>query len=122
LSDVLSTVPDDVFSLLPQPQQAALDAALLRSSPLRTPDRRAVGAGFLSVLRALAADGPVVLAIDDLQWLDSPTTAVVDFALRRLRAEPVRAIFTARSGTASRLLATLEREPGPTRIELPPFT
>ena len=41
-------MPDEVFSVLPQPQRAALDVALLRNSPARTHERRAVGAGFLS--------------------------------------------------------------------------
>jgi DNA-binding CsgD family transcriptional regulator len=122
LSDLLSPVPHEVLSLLPGPQRAALDAALLRDSSARTPERRAVGAGFLSVLRALAADGPVVLAIDDLQWLDSPSTAVLKFALRRLRTEPVRTIVTARSGTVGGLLAPLDRELQPTRIELHPMS
>jgi len=31
----------------------------------------------------------VVIAIDDLQWLDRPTVAVLDYALRRLGNEPV---------------------------------
>ena len=119
LADLLASVPDELFSHLPTPQRAALDAALLRVSSARSPGQRLVGAGFLSLLRALAAADPVVLAIDDLHWLDRPTVAVVEFALRRLADEPVEAIVSVRSDEASgSALPALERELRVERLEL----
>jgi predicted ATPase len=56
------------------------------SSP---PEQRAVSVAFLAAIRHLSASAPVVLAIDDLQWLDVPSAATVEFALRRLGREPV---------------------------------
>jgi hypothetical protein len=38
----------------------------------------------------------VVVAVDDAQWLDPATAAVLQIALRRLRAEPVGALITVR--------------------------
>ncbi len=85
LSDLLSSVPADVVASLPPPQRAALDVALLRVEAPRPPERRLLGTAFGSLLRELAADGEVVVAVDDVQWLDVPSAAVVEFAVRRLR-------------------------------------
>ncbi|MEP7024524.1 MAG: AAA family ATPase, partial [Actinomycetota bacterium] len=85
LADVLSDVDERVLQSLPQPQRLAIDFVLLRapSGPLAT-DYRATGAALLSVLDRLADETPVLLAIDDLQWVDSSSGQVIDFALRRL--------------------------------------
>ena len=47
-------------------------------------DQRAVAAAFLSVVECLTDDGPLLVAIDDLQWLDPSSMHVVAFAARRL--------------------------------------
>src|SRR5581483_7315440 len=82
---------------LPEPQRVALDVALLRASPTgAAPNPRAVGTATLSVLRRCAADGPVVVAVDDVQWLDRASAAALGFALRRLGAGGVRIFAAAR--------------------------
>jgi predicted ATPase len=48
----------------------------------------------LGALRALA-EGPLLLAVDDVQWLDAPSAAALAFALRRLRDEPVGIVVSA---------------------------
>ena len=54
---------------LPQIQQRALSAAmLLTDGPTVSPGNRVVGVAVLGVLRALAQTGPLLLAIDDIQW------------------------------------------------------
>jgi hypothetical protein len=59
----------------------------------------AVGARLLDLLDRLQVDGRVVvLAIDDLQWADRPSSRAVLFALRRLRADKVLAVVSARAG------------------------
>jgi DNA-binding CsgD family transcriptional regulator len=84
---------------LPAPQRRALDAALLRveieGDP---PDQRAVSLATLGVLRALATYGPVIIAIDDIQWLDVPSVRVLSYAARRLRDEPIRILVALRTG------------------------
>jgi predicted ATPase len=83
LADLLRDAPLDA---LPPAQRAALDAALLRgeTAVTRAPDRRAVAAALLTTIEALAATAPVLILIDDLQWLDASTTSALGFALRRV--------------------------------------
>ncbi len=52
---------------------------------------------FLGAIRRLAAQGPVVIAIDDLQWLDRPSLTALAYALRRLGTEPVGLLASARA-------------------------
>jgi DNA-binding CsgD family transcriptional regulator/tetratricopeptide (TPR) repeat protein len=123
LADLLSAVPDELFSRLPAPQRAALDAALLRSTTSRVPEPRLVGTAFLSILRASASGAPVLVAVDDLQWLDAPSASTLEFALRRLRAEPVRALVAARSQESERApILRLGRELRVERLELGPLS
>ena len=71
--------------------ERALSAALLISGDGdREPGSRVVGVAVLGVLRALARSGPLLLAVDDVQWLDISSRSVLSFALRRLDHEPVR--------------------------------
>ena len=102
LADLLAEVPDELFARLPEPQRVGLDAALLRASSARPPERRVVGAGFLTLLRALAAESEVVCAIDDLHWLDASSAAVVEFALRRLGEERVQCLVSVRATELAR--------------------
>jgi DNA-binding NarL/FixJ family response regulator len=123
LADLLSDVPDELFARLPEPQRVGLDAALLRAVSARPPERRVVGAGFLTLLRELAAESEVVCAIDDLQWLDASSAAAVEFALRRLGEEPVRSLFSVRaSELATAPLPALERDLQVEHVELGPLT
>jgi DNA-binding CsgD family transcriptional regulator len=84
---------------LPAPQRRALDAALLRAGiEGAAPDQRAVSLATLGVLRALATSGPVIIAIDDIQWLDVASARVLSYAARRLRDEPIRLLVALRAG------------------------
>lgn len=84
LTDLLSTVGTEKLDLLPEPQRVALAAATLRTaSPAQAVDPRAVGTGLASLLEVLAVSGPVVVAVDDLQWMDPDSVQVLGFALRR---------------------------------------
>ena len=55
--------------------------------------------GVLDALRILSADAPLVIAVDDAQWLDRPSAGVLEFCCRRLRSEPVTILLTFRSGS-----------------------
>jgi DNA-binding CsgD family transcriptional regulator len=88
LTDLLAEVDDEAVAVLPAPQRRALEAALLRAGPAEgpPPDPRAVATGLLTLLEHLAGAGPpVLLAIDELQWLDRSSAVAVRFAVRRLR-------------------------------------
>ena len=123
LADLLADVPDELFARLPEAQRVGLDAALLRASSDRPPERRVVGAGLLTLLRALADGSEVVCAVDDLQWLDASSAAVVEFALRRLGEEPVRGLLSVRATELDRPpIPALERDLQIEHVELGPLS
>ena len=104
LADLLGGVESAVWADLPSPQRIAMDRVLLRANADgAATDQRAVGAAFLSVVERLAEESPVLVAIDDLQWLDSPSVHLLGFAVRR---------FTGRVG----VLGTVRADPDSARI------
>ncbi len=99
LADLLSDLPDRYFAALPTVQKKALDAALLRiDTSAAGEDQRAAPAAVLSVLRRLAEDGPLLLAVDDAQWLDQATADALSFAIRRLPGSGIAVLTSVRSG------------------------
>jgi hypothetical protein len=59
-------------------------------------DAHAASAGVLGILRAASASGPLLVGIDDLQWLDAASARVLEFALRRLSMEQVGVVAASR--------------------------
>ncbi len=111
LGDLLAGTQDEI-GRLPAPQRRALRIALVLEEPQgEPPDERAIAVATLALLRRLAADAPLLVALDDLQWLDRASAGVLGFAFRRLDAEPVGVLATARTGSAEPLvdLETEER-------------
>ena len=97
LTDLLRGVPDEVLTSLPEPQRRALQAVSLQASGFDTFDERAVGTALLSSLQRLTQSAPVLLAIDDMPYLDSASASAVSFAFRRLDGEhPARLLVTVR--------------------------
>jgi hypothetical protein len=96
LADLLGTVADEALPHLPAPQAHALEVALLRTEAASPSEPRAVAAGVLGALRTLARCRPVLVAIDDIQWLDGASADAVTFAARRLGGQPVRFLLTRR--------------------------
>ena len=100
LTDLMEGVLVQAIPHVPGPQRRALEVALLRADDVGPPvDRRAVSAAFLSVVRHLSSMAPVVVAIDDVQWIDGSSRSVLESAFRRLRDEPIGALLTLRTGT-----------------------
>jgi DNA-binding CsgD family transcriptional regulator len=105
---------------LPAPQKRALDAALLRAEVEGAPpDQRAVSVASLGVLRALAASGPVIVAIDDVQWLDVPSARVLAFVVRRLEDVPIRILAALRLGSGGDPLGLGQTGPAPSLHRVP---
>ena len=92
----------DHLSSIPAPQAAALESALALR-PGRAENRFAVGAATLSLLAATAEERPLLLLVDDAQWLDASSADALLFALRRLLADPIAAVLSVREGEPSLL-------------------
>ena len=118
LADLLKDVDDGAFDALPSLQRRAFDVALLREEAGEAGlDGRVVAAALLSLLTELASAGPVLVAVDDAQWLDAATSAALRFAVRRVEDRPVGVLVTVR--TADDRPDTFELAvPGACRTEL----
>lgn len=81
---------------LPAPQAAALRTALGLESGHH--DRFLVSAGLLSLLAEVADDRPLLVIVDDAQWLDRASADALVFTARRLHAEGIGLLFAAREG------------------------
>ena len=109
LGDLLGEVPDAALGRLPDPQREALEVALLRAGTKPGGlQRRAVALGVLGAIRVLAEDTPLVLAIDDAQWLDPPSADALAFAARRLRDEPIGFLLARRAEASEESRVELE--------------
>jgi len=98
LRDLFDPVLELVVAELPPPQRRALEIALLlREAEEDAPDQAAIAFAVLGALRAIA-DTPVLVAVDDLQWLDGPSAFALRFAARRLRDEPIGFLLSIRTG------------------------
>jgi DNA-binding CsgD family transcriptional regulator len=98
LSDLLTGVLPEVAAGIPGPQREALEIALLlRPAGDEAPTAHAVGLAALAALRACVSAGPVLVAIDDAQWLDEASLDALTFAVRRLASGPLTVLLAARS-------------------------
>lgn len=86
----------DLLPQVPAAQSVALRAALGWSSGADLADRFLVGAATLSLLAAAAESAPVLVLVDDLQWLDAESSAAVLFAARRLGPDAVAFLLARR--------------------------
>jgi DNA-binding CsgD family transcriptional regulator len=86
LGDLLGGVVDEASGDLPSPQRQALEVALLRREADTPADPRTTASAFVGVLTTLVADRPLVVAVDDVQWLDRASERALEFAVRRLPA------------------------------------
>src|ERR1700730_729792 len=100
--DLFSTVAPSAIQQLPSPQRDAFEVAMLRADP------RGLGAGqrglsvaTTTLLRAISQTTPVVIAIDDAQWLDRSSAALLSYALRRVPDVPIGVLIFRRSGDAA---------------------
>ena len=83
LADIAGVAFDEVRAALPDPQERALAAVLLRAAADEPADARVTATALVTVLTALTEDCPVLLAIDDVQWLDGASAGALAFVARR---------------------------------------
>lgn len=101
LHDLLGPALDDVAGEVEPVPRRALETALAVIESEEAVDRLAIFRGGLAVFRALGARDPLVLAIDDVQWLDRPTARVLEFSARRLADAPIRFLLAGREDGAA---------------------
>lgn len=122
--DLFAPTLDETLPQLPPVQRRALEIALLLREPEGAPPEvRVLGLALVSAVRALARERPVLLALDDVQWVDPSSAEILAFMLRRLEGEPVGVLATVRGRPVraplalDRAFAALERLPvGPLSV------
>lgn len=85
----------DRLGTLPAPQTAALRGAF-GLAPMGQADKFLVGLATLSLLAELAEDRPLLVVVDDAQWVDEASAAALLFAARRLQSEGIAVLIAAR--------------------------
>jgi DNA-binding CsgD family transcriptional regulator len=111
LIDLCEPIKPADLTELPSPQRSALEAALLRAQPSDRPvESTAIALGLLGAVRSLAERNPVLIAIDDLQWLDQPSGDLLAFLTRRLAGADVRFLLARRPTRVGALEQILMRQ------------
>jgi DNA-binding CsgD family transcriptional regulator len=124
LGDLFEGVLDDVLPALSPPRRRALEVALLVEDEPDGFDPRTLGVAVRSALEILAAERIVVVAIDDVQWLDPSSASALAFALRRLDEQPILLLLSARPGEAAETPELAEAVPagGRQRLHVGPLS
>lgn len=124
-ADLLGAVDPDLVAALPDIQRLAADRVLQRAPGAGRPtDERVTAAALLAVIQALCAQTPVLIAVDDVQWLDTSSRMVLAFVARRLKG-PVGVVATERTGpsTGERAASWLQVGTGGlTRVQVDPMS
>ena len=97
--DLLAPEFDEVAARLPEPQRRALAVAFLQAEPTGSPPEPAtIAVAFLTSLRLLAQRAPVLVAVDDVQWVDRASAGPLAYARRRLEQERIALLVARRLG------------------------
>ncbi|HEV8190572.1 MAG TPA: ATP-binding protein, partial [Ktedonobacterales bacterium] len=100
LHQLLRPILDDAAAL-PEPQHDALLAAFGMIPAAHAPDLFLIALAVLNLLSSAAAHAPLLVVIDDAQWLDRSTCNVVAFVARRLASDPLVLLCALRDGFSS---------------------
>ncbi|SEK63270.1 helix-turn-helix transcriptional regulator [Nonomuraea pusilla] len=102
---------------LPPRQRAALGTVLGLEEGTEAPDGMLVGQAVLSLVSDLAEPAPLLMVVDDAQWIDRASLDVLSFVARRMDSEPVTLLVGVRTAAA---LPGLDK--GYRRLELGPLS
>src|SRR5580693_2915657 len=108
LADLVGPAFDEARAQLPHPQELALAATLLRVTSSDPADPRTVATAVVGVLTELVREQPVLVALDDVQWVDPASRRTLEFAVRRLPAQ-LRLFVTRRTEGAAEVPLELDR-------------
>jgi DNA-binding CsgD family transcriptional regulator len=99
VADLLEGALAETEGALPVPQRRALRIALaLDDVGDAELEHQALARALLGALRHLASRSRILVAVDDVQWLDASSAAALAFAVRRLRDEPTAFLLSSRVG------------------------
>ncbi|MFL5914618.1 MAG: ATP-binding protein [Gaiellaceae bacterium] len=99
LADLIEGAGGEGLAALAPPQREAMEVALGRAGG--TLNEHVLARGLLDLLRGWSTAGPLLLAIDDVQWLDRPTASALAFALRRVGPVGLRVLVAVRSANGA---------------------
>ncbi|MEU3895312.1 AAA family ATPase [Streptomyces sp. NPDC045251] len=116
LHQMLRSVLGELDSLPPR-QHSALRAALGLGERTEVPDRMLVGLAVLTLVSDLAEPAPLLVVIDDAQWIDRASLDVLSFVARRMDSEPVTLLVGVR---AAAVLPGLDK--GYDRLDIGPLS
>jgi DNA-binding CsgD family transcriptional regulator len=85
---------------LPPVQRAALDAAFGLTHEV-APEHYRIAMATLDLVSEVATDAPLLLVVEDAQWLDRPTSDALAFVARRIESDPIVMLAAARDGYPS---------------------
>ena len=110
LSELFGDALVDVGDSLLPPRRRSLEVALLLAEPGEgPPDQLAIVLAVHDLLGVLAERGPVLLAVDDAQWLDPASVGILEVALKRLHDDAVGLLVTVRRSKGGGIPLGLER-------------
>ena len=116
LGDLVGGVFDEVSDALPPPQRQALELALLLRDADAPADPRTTASALLTMVTFLSSRDPLVIAIDDAQWMDRASRHALEFGVRRLPRR-VGVVVARRTGAGSASTLDLERALAPGSLE-----
>jgi DNA-binding CsgD family transcriptional regulator/tetratricopeptide (TPR) repeat protein len=123
LIDLLGDTGDDILRKLPGHQRAALESALLRrTDPVGERDVLGLRMAVLATFRGLCAVRPVLLVVDDAQWLDPSSAELLAFIARRASGLPLRALVGSRSDPGDSHAESALCPPPVLTVTVPPMT
>jgi DNA-binding CsgD family transcriptional regulator len=119
LADLLEGAAPPAIEALPAAQRLAI-AAVLQHAPVEDgANEHAVSRAVLALLRMLAeGDRSLVLAVDDVQWLDPPSARALEFVFRRLDGLRIRILVARRTVRAEPLPLGLSRGLPPDALDV----
>ncbi|MGB3332123.1 MAG: AAA family ATPase [Mycobacterium sp.] len=124
VADLLGGVHSEALAQLPDEQREAVERIMLGGGDGPGSDERMVATAFLAVLRRLSSVAPVLLCVDDVQWLDMSSQMVIGFAQRRLtgRVGLLLAVRTGAMAAADMSWLSSARPGAVARLRIAPLT
>ncbi len=124
LGDLLEDVSDEMLATIPDVSRRALEVALLRAEPGgERLEQHSVAAALRALLENLAAESQLIVAVDDVHWIDPTSAMALGFTLRRLTGVPVGWLLSRRSGEPTLLdVEELVGADAVSRIQIGPLT